>query len=125
MGIWILYFIVTLFLPIFYIIYGNIYRDKVPEDIDGASGYKTSMSRLNWDTWEFANRYYNKLMRFCGWILLVPSLVVTILICGRDENTVILFIAILPVIQIIPILACIAPTENALRKTFDESGHRH
>ena len=124
MGIWILYFVVTFFLPIFYIIYGNIYRDKVPEDINGTSGYKTTMSRLNWDTWEFANHYYNKLMRFWGWILLVLSFVVTILICGRDENTVILFMAIVPVIQIIPILVCIAPTESALRKTFDENGHR-
>lgn len=124
MGIWILYLIVTFFFPIFEIIYGNVYRDKAPKDINGSNGYKTAMSRLNRDTWEFANRYFNKLMRFFGWVLLALSLVVTILIHGKDENTIILFMVILIAVQIIVILICMAPTENALRKTFDENGHR-
>lgn len=124
MGIWILYLIVTFFFPIFEIIYGNVYRDKAPKDINGSNGYKTTMARLNRDTWEFVNCYYNRLMRFFGWALLVISFVVTILIRGKNENTLNLFMGILLAVQIIVILCCIVPTENALRKTFDENGHR-
>lgn len=124
MGIWILYLIVTFSFPIFEIAYGSIYRDKVPKNINGGNGYKTAMSRLNRDTWEFANRYYNKLIRLFGWVLLALSFVAAILIHGRDDNTLNLFMGILIALHIAALLGCMVPTENALRKTFDKNGHR-
>ncbi|HEX3016538.1 MAG TPA: SdpI family protein [Caproicibacter sp.] len=121
---WILNLIVSMLIPIFMIIYSNIYRNKAPKDINGTNGYKTAMSRLNRDTWEFANHYYNNLMRVAGWVLLVVSLVAMLFVRGKNEEIINNSGLILLVVQIIVILVCVIPTEKALRKTFDENGNR-
>lgn len=121
---WILNLIVSMLIPIFMIIYSNIYRNKAPKDINGTNGYKTAMSRLNRDTWEFANHYYNNLMRVAGWVLLIVSLVAMLFVRGKNEEIINNSGLILLVVQIIVILVCVIPTEKALRKTFDENGNR-
>lgn len=124
MGFWICTTIIDLFVPIFMVIYCNIYRDKAPKDINGSNGYKTTMSRLNRDTWEFANHYYNKLMRVIGWILIAIFFVVMLLTRRKGENTIADYGIILLGVQVVVILVCVIPTETALRKTFDENGRR-
>jgi uncharacterized ion transporter superfamily protein YfcC len=124
MGIWILNLIVALLLPTFMIIYCNIYRNKAPKDINGSNGYKTAMSRMNRDTWEFANHYFNKLMRIAGWILLVLSFITMLFAMGKDDHTMSNFSIGLMLAQLVVLLVSIIPTEKALRKTFDEDGQR-
>jgi len=124
MGIWILNLIVALLLPTFMIIYCNIYRNKAPKDINGSNGYKTAMSRMNRDTWEFANHYFNKLMRIAGWILLVLSFITMLFAMGKDDHTMSNFSIGLMLVQLVVLLVSIIPTEKALRKTFDEDGQR-
>ena len=124
MGIWILNLIVALLLPTFMIIYCNIYRNKAPKDINGSNGYKTAISRMNRDTWEFANHYCNKLMRIAGWILLVLSFITMLFAMGKDDHTMSNFSIGLMLVQLVVLLVSIIPTEKALRKTFDEDGQR-
>ena len=124
MGFWILMLIMDLFVPIFMVIYCSVYRNKAPKAINGSNGYKTTMSRLNRDTWEFSNHYYNTLMRVVGWILIAISFVVMLLARRKGEDAIALYGIILLAVQIIVILGCMAPTENALRKTFDQNGNR-
>lgn len=106
------------------VVYCNIYRNKAPKDINGSNGYKTTMSRLNRDTWEFANHYYNKLMCVAGGILISISFVVMLLARRKGENTITFCGIILLVVQIVVLLICVIPTEIALKKTFDENGNR-
>lgn len=108
----------------FIIVYCNVYRDKAPKDINGSNGYKTAMSRLNRDTWEFANHYYNRLMRAAGWLLLLFSLVVMLLVRGKGERMADDSGMLSLAVQVVVLLVCMIPTEIALRKTFDENGSR-
>jgi hypothetical protein len=124
MGFWIFMLIMELFVPAIMIIFGNIYRNKAPEDINGSNGYKTAMSRLNRDTWEFAHHYCAKVWRLVGWILLVPSIAAMLYVRGKDTEAVGHFGLILTLVQTVILIISIAPTEIALRKTFDENGQR-
>lgn len=124
MGIWILNLIAALFIPAFMIIYCNVYRNKAPKDINGSNGYKTAMSRLSRDTWEFANHYYNRLMRVAGWIMLMISIAVMLFMIGKGDNIGFITALALLGMQLVVILISIIPTEKALRKTFDENGNR-
>lgn len=124
MDMWAFNLIMALLIPMFLIIYSNIYRNKAPKDIDGTNGYKTAMSRLNRDTWEFANHYYNQMMRVAGWILLMLSLAAMLFVRGKNDSIVSNSGLILLGVQLAVILVCVIPTERALRKTFDENGNR-
>lgn len=124
MEMWILNLIIALLVPVFIIIYCSIYRNKAPQDINGSNGYKTAMSRLNRDTWEFANHYYNKRMRVAGWIMLIISIAAMLFTRGKGEPTASICTPILLGIQLAVLLIAVIPTEIALRKTFDENGNR-
>lgn len=121
---WIFNLVFALWLPVFLIVYCNVYRNKAPKDINGGNGYKTAMSRLNRDTWEFANRYYNRMMRVAGWILLVFSLAVMLFVRGKGKQTAENSGLALLAVQVAVLMICMIPTERALRRTFDENGNR-
>ena len=114
--------VVTLWLPIFTIVYGNIYRKKTP-GIDGSNGYKTARSRLSRETWEFANRYAARIGRIVGWILLVLS-VAAMFLFGKGENAGGFGTGILCAQMGILVLLVTLTTESALKKNFDENGRR-
>ena len=126
MDIWILMLFADLWLPIFLIIYGSVYIQKVPADIDGSNGYKTARSKLSQETWEFANHYSARIERIAGWILLVLSLAVLLLFLrGKSDEIVSNFgIGIMLAQIVVFIVAVIPPTEAALKKNFDENGRR-
>lgn len=122
---WVFLLLMDLLVPVFLIVYGNIYRNKAPKDINGSNGYKTARSRMNRDTWEFANRFAARTMRVAGWILLAFSVAAMLLVRGKDEPTVSCFgVGILLVQIVVLVLSTIPPTEAALKKTFDENGNR-
>lgn len=85
-------------------------------------GYRTNMSMKNRDTWEFAHKYCGKIWYVCGWILLPLSIIPMLFVIGQNEDTVGNLGGILCVIQLIPLIGSIIPTEIALRKTFDKNG---
>ena len=114
-----------LLMPVFLIVYGNVYRIKVPNDINGSNGYKTARARINQDTWEFANHFAANAMRIAGWILLPLSVAVMLLARGKDDQTVGNFGVGILLVQVVAILLfTIPPTEAALKKTFNEDGSR-
>jgi hypothetical protein len=124
MGFWIFILIMTLLLPAFQIIYGNIHRNKAPEDIQGTNGYKTARSRLNRDTWEFANCYYDRLMCIAGWGMLVLSPAAMLFVLGKNTDTVCSTGLLVIMAELVLLLICAVPTERALKRTFDEFGNR-
>lgn len=69
----------------------------------------------------FTDSFYN------AWfwkILLSVTLIGMLLVLGKPKETVENVGGILCVIQLIPLVASIIPTEIALRKTFDKNGNR-
>ena len=112
-----------LWFPIFMIVIGN--KKKAPEDINGGIGHKTALARKNRDTWEFAHQHDGNSFRMAGWIMLVLSLIIMLLAIGEDNHIILSKLGIsLFIIQFLVYLGCVASTEAALRKTFDENGNR-
>ncbi len=96
-------FISNLFIPVLMIIFGKIFSDYPPKTIYGTYGYRTSMSKKNQDTWNFAHEYCGKLWWKIGWIISVPSLLIPIPFYG---------------------ICSVFPTERALKEKFTDEGIR-
>jgi uncharacterized membrane protein len=116
--------LVELLTPGIMILFGITYRKNAPNKISNASGYRTTISMKNRDTWEFAHHYCGKVWLFVGWILLVVSFAAMLSVYGKDTHSVGKFGCVLISAQVVVLLASIAPTEIALRKTFDKDGNR-
>ncbi|MEE1315307.1 MAG: SdpI family protein [Faecalimonas sp.] len=110
--------------PLIMILCGRGMWKHCPQKINSGYGYRTKMSMKNMDTWKFAHEYAGKLWWRVGWITLVLSLLVHIPIYGASEDTIGIVGAILVSVQALVLFLSIFPTENALKKTFDEEG-RH
>lgn len=124
MWFWIFMFVNLLMIPTLMIIFGRLFTKHPPRQINGIYGYRTKMSRLNADTWQYAHRYFGKLWLRMGWILLPVSAFGMVCVYGKDENRIGIVGAAILVIQTIILLMPIAWTEKELKKIFEEDGHR-
>ena len=124
MGFWIFMLIMVLLIPVTMIVFGRLFLNNAPKDINAAFGYRTKRSMANMETWRYAHAYIGKIWLFCGIILLIPSVVAMLFVLGKDTNTVGTMGAILEIVQMIPMAGAIFPTEEALKKHFDEYGRR-
>ena len=97
MGFWVFMLIMVLLIPIIMITFGKLFSKKAPKDINYTFGYRTKRSMMNMETWMFAHAYIGKLWFICG---------------------------LLTIVQMIIVIGTILPTENALKKSFDEYGRR-
>lgn len=124
MGFWIFMLIVNLLIPCTMICFGRIFLKKVPKEINFFYGYRTTMSIKNKDTWEFAHHYFGKLWYKWGLILIPLSIIAMILVLGKDIDTIGTWGGALCLVQCIPLVGAILPTEQALKETFDRNGMR-
>ena len=124
MGFWVFMFITTLLIPMVMIIFGSIFMKNPPKEINWAYGYRTNMSMKNQDTWNFAHEYCGKIWFRCGVVLTVISLIIMLFVIGRDTDTVGWIGGGLAMVQILPLLGTIIPTEMALKRKFDKDGKR-
>ena len=123
-GFWIFMLIMVLLIPITMIVFGRLFSNKAPKDINYTFGYRTKRSMMNMETWKFAHEYFGKLWFICGLILLPISVVVMVLVFGKETNTVGAVGGILTIVQMISMVGAIIPTENVLKNSFDRFG-RH
>ena len=123
-GFWVFMLIMVLLIPITMVVLGRSFSNKAPKDINYTFGYRTKRSMMNMETWKFAHEYIGKLWLICGLTLLSPSVVIMVLVLGKEPNTVGTVGGILTIVQMIPMIGAIVPTENALKKKFDEFGRR-
>jgi uncharacterized membrane protein len=107
------------------IVFGQIFSKKSPKEINIYFGYRTSMSRKNMDTWNFAHNYFGKLWRLMG-IILLPLSILTMIFCVNDKtnNVIGLYTIIILIIQTFVMIFSIFLTEKELKKVFDENGDR-
>ena len=119
MWFWIFMFIMDLMIPAVMILCGKVFWQKPPQEINGMYGYRTSRSMKNKDTWLFAHLYFGKLWFWVGWILLVVSVIVMLMVVGQDKDCVGAVGGILSFIQCIEMIVPIVPTERALKRRFE------
>lgn len=124
MGFWIFMLIMDLLIPVVMIGFGSYFAKNAPREINYTFGYRTTMSMKNRDTWEFAHHHCGRLWRIIGWIMFAASIVAMLFAIGKGINYIGTYGAILCGIEVAVLIVSIFPTENALKKNFDESGHR-
>jgi hypothetical protein len=124
MGFWIFMLLVNLLIPGTMICFGRIFLKMAPKEINSIIGYRTTMSMKNIDTWEFAHHYIGRIWYQWGLILLFLSIVVMIFVLGKDIDTVGAWGGTFCLLQCIPLVGAIVPTEQALKRTFDKNGVR-
>lgn len=124
MGFWLFMLTMDLLIPFTMIIFGFCYVKKPPKKVNMISGYRTSMSMKNMDTWIFAHNYCGKLMRVVGFIFLPLTVIVMVMAFIISGSAVGTFGGIVCGAQCVLFIAVIIPTELALRKNFDEQGNR-
>ena len=119
---WLFMFFMTGVVPFTMIGFGRMFRKGAPKNVNSVFGYRTVMSMKNKDTWEFAHKYFGKLWYVLGLALLPPSMISMFFVAGRGEDAVGYFGGAIVILQMIPFLGAIVPTERALRKNFDKEG---
>ena len=124
MGFWIFMFIMVLLIPLTMIFFGWLLFRKTPKEINYVYGYRTKRSMMNEETWRFANQYFGKVWYLCGLILAPLSVIAIAIVFGKGPGTVGTVGGIITMLQMLPLIVAIVPTESELKKNFDENGKR-
>ncbi len=124
-AIWILMFCTILLLPIILIVIGWIFKKYTPPYSKNAFfGYRTKMSKLNPETWEFAHKHFGKNSFVLGVIMLPISILSLLAYINADSETIAIVGTVVVSIQAVVFICAIFPTEKALKENFDEYGYR-
>ena len=112
--------------PAILLVFGWRFMKKPPQDINGAYGYRTSMSMKNQDTWEFAHQVCGRVWWRMGWLVLALSAALLAWMETRPggEQTNWLLGALVALAEAAVVILTIIPVERALKKTFDKEGNR-
>lgn len=124
MGFWIFMLITVLLIPLTMIFFGWLLFRKTPKEINYVYGYRTKRSMMNEETWRFANQYFGKVWYLCGLISVPLSVIAIALVFGKGPGTVGMVGGIITMLQFLPLIGAIVPTESELKKNFDENGKR-
>ena len=124
MGFWIFMLIMVLLIPLTMIFFGWLLFRKTPKEINYVYGYRTKRSMMNEETWRFANQYFGKAWYLCGLISAPLSVIAIAIVFGKGPGTVGMVGGIITMLQMLPLIGAIVPTESELKKNFDENGKR-
>ena len=112
----------SLLVPLSMILLGYKWKDNPPKDRQGGTGYRTTMSRLNDETWKYAHKCWGRINFALGIILAILSIFALIL--ARDDTNFEMISAYLVLLQLGIMLLTIIPTEFLLHKCFTKSGKK-
>ena len=116
--------LMTALVPLTMIGFGSYFIKKAPGKINWWIGYRTYMSMINKDTWDFAHHYAGRIWRTSGSCTLLFSVIVMLFQINKDTDIIGKLGGVLMLFQCIPLIAVIPFTEKALRKNFDDKGNR-
>ena len=112
----------VLLIPGIMIFFGRTMMDHPPKTINGAYGFRTTMSMINQDTWDYAQVACAKRWRRWGRVLALITLIVLFFALRRPTFADVL--GFYTAFETAFLLASVAATEMDLRRTFDEKGER-
>lgn len=120
MGLFIFALIYTLAVNLLIIGFGLLMMLRTPKQINSPYGYRSRMSGICGETWDFANRFAGKLLLICGIATLFLSV---ILICVFMSAVSFPYVVLaLIFVQLIPVFFVVLLTESALKRKYDEHG---
>lgn len=123
MGFWVFMVITGMATPLLTIVLGGVFVKNPPKTINGIYGYRTSLSRKNQQTWDFAQRYCGRLWKKIGWGMCFFTLVVAFAVRQTGENVMGCVLGLLVLLQCAVLIASTAVVERALKKKFDSNGN--
>ena len=123
MGFWLFLTICNLMIPVLMIVIGKVFIKNPPKTINGIYGYRTSRSRKNQDTWNFAHLYCGKLWQKVGWVMLPLSILGMLPAIEKSDNIVGELGAVVVVVECIALIMTVFIVERALAKKFDKDGN--
>ena len=112
----------VLLIPGIMIFFGRTMRDHPPKTINAAYGFRTAMSMINQDTWDYAQAACAKRWRRWGRVLALITMIVLFFALRRPSFADVL--GFYTAFETAFLLASVAATEIDLRRTFDEKGQR-
>lgn len=65
-----------------------------------------------------------RLWYVCGMLLLPLSMIPMLFVLGKNDDTVGTLGGIVSILQLVPLIGSILPTEKSLKKAFDKNGIR-
>ena len=122
MWFWWFMLICDLIVPLCMVVGGRMMWKHCPKQINRMTGYRTTRSMKNTDTWRFAHNYFRKLWWKLGWIIMIPSVLLLIPFYHSDQKIIGFAGLILVTIQCVIMLVSIYPTERALKEHFNDDG---
>ena len=117
-------FIMVLLIPLTMIFFRWLLFRRTPKEINYVYGYRTKRLMMNEETWRFANQYFGKVWYLCGLISAPLSVIAIAIVFGKGLGTVGTVGGIITMLQMLPLIGAIVPTESELKKNFDENGKR-
>jgi len=123
-GFWLFMLAADLLIPVTMIVLGRLFMRRPPHTINYTFGYRTAMSMINQETWQFAHQYCGKLWVRLGWTLIPLSVIPLLFVIGKDIETIATVGSAVSLLQLAPLVGSIFPTEIAMKKVFDKNGRR-
>jgi len=117
----------TFLTPILMFGFGCVFIKNPPKDINGVYGYRTMRSMKNQQTWDFAHQFCGKLWQKIGFVMLVFTIVIDVVLLLLKDTTSIPYDEILLAelfVQVAVLMVSIYPVESALKRNFDVEGNR-
>ena len=112
------------FIPLLLIVIGKIF-DKYPsKEPNIAIGFRTKLSMMNKETWDYAQRLFPKVWISLGRIMLPLSLIILFLLYSEDKDYTGNLALILMLVQEVLMLGSILYINLKLKKAFNSDGSR-
>ena len=124
MWLWWFWLICDLLIPFVMIVVGRMTLKHCPKNINSLSGYRTTRSMKNLDTWKFAHEYCGKLWWKLGWLIMILTALMYIPLYQSNDNMIGIAGVVLITIQCTVLIISIYPTEKALKEHFNDDGTR-
>ena len=111
-----------IFVPFTMIIAGWMMWKHCPKEINAILGYRTKMSMMNKETWEFAHKHCGRLWFILGLCTFIPSAIVPFLFIDCSDDVMGNVMLVVTSVQMILLFVSVVPTHIALKKHFNKDG---
>lgn len=124
MGFWWYLLVMDLVVPGIVVYFGWRFVHNPPEEINGLYGYRTARSMKNRETWQFAHGVCGRFWFRWGLVLIPLTILGLVPAWGKPVSRASWIGLLICLVQLLFLAGAIAPTERALKKTFDHNGIR-
>ena len=120
----VIYLISVAFIPLLLIVIGKIYEKYPSKEPNIAIGFRTKLSMMNKETWDYAQRLFPKVWISLGRIILPLSLIILFLLYSEDKDYTGNLALILILVQVVLMLGSILYVNLKLKAAFNSDGSR-